>query len=221
MLHRLSVPLIVIILWTGSAPALDMENLKPRPGDLERVKKFEALKTQEGIGKAKQYESLKEGADLNRVQSLISKDKEPTPPIHIAGTQGERQKYLFFLFSKSVPDSAIESVFAQAQKLKGINFYGVLRGVDRNREVLTKIQGIKNFGEITVKVNPLIFRHVNAEAVPAFVYAQCAAPQMFRSGDCEYRMILYGDLSLIGALEKMADEDKALESIYQELKDAF
>ncbi len=104
---------------------------------------------------------------------------------------------------------------------KGINFYGVLRGVDAKREVLIKIQGIKDFGEITVKVNPLIFRNVSAEAVPAFVYALCATPQMFRSGDCEYRMILYGDLTLMGALEKMADEDNDLEGIYQELKDAF
>ncbi len=221
MLHRLSVPLIAIIWWAGSALAFDMESLKPRPEDLEQAKKFESLKTSEGMEKAKKFEGLKEGADLKRVQSLIQKGQEQAPAVNLTDAQPERQKYLFFLFSKSVPDSAIESVFAQAQKLQGINFYGVLRGVDAKREVLTKIQGIKDFGEITVKVNPLIFRNVSAETVPAFVYALCATPQMFRSGDCEYRMILYGDLTLMGVLEKMADQDNDLEGIYQELKDAF
>lgn len=107
MLHRISVPLIVLTLLTGTAFALDVEKLQPKTEDIERATK---------------YERLKGRTDLNRIHGALSKSVEHEPAANISCQQAERQKYLFFLFSKSVPDSAIESVFVQAQKLQGYQF---------------------------------------------------------------------------------------------------
>jgi hypothetical protein len=60
--------------------------------------------------------------------------------------------------------------------------------------------------------------------VPAFVFAYCPTLNRFRSKDCDYKYILYGDLSLMGALEIMAinnNQDKDINQIYEDMRNAF
>lgn len=222
MLHRISVSLVVL-LFIGTAYALDYEALKPRPGDLDRIKKFESLQSQESIEKARKYEGLKENMNLAPVipQNAGLQETERSEESFNSQINGSKEAYLFYLISKSVPSSAISNIFMQAKKLKGVNFYGVLRGVDSAREVLSKMEQMNEFNDITIKVNPLIFRNVGAEVVPAFVYAVCPPRELFRSAECEYRMIVYGDMTLLGALEKMGDHDHYLQKVYEELKNDF
>jgi len=203
---------IVFIFFITTALAIDTEQLKPKPEDIERAKKYEYLKNSHQLG----VESLPLQA-LSRGRESDANKQIPT----INSLQRQKEKYLFYLFSKSVPDETIISHISQSNKLKGINFFGVLRGVDKERKVLSKIQQIKSFDGVTVKINPLIFRHTKANMVPAFVYAFCPPKDAFRSDDCEFKMILYGDLTLIGALESMSDRDSDIEKIYKELKDVL
>jgi len=199
----------------------DIEKFMPKPEDLERVRQFESLKKQEHIESAKKYEYLKDNVNIDKVQDVaLPQNKKQTAKIDIAALQNEKQKYIFYLFSKSIPDIAVESVFNQSKKLD-INFYGVLRGIDKERVVLEKVKGIKGFEDITIKVNPLIFKAVGAEVVPAIVYAYCPPPAMFRSADCEYKYAVYGDISLMGALEVMGRHDSEVQKLYEEALSAF
>ncbi len=203
------------------AAKADIEKFMPKPEDIERVKQFESLKKQEHIESAQKYEYLKDNAAIDKVQDIaLPLNKKQTAKIDIASLQSEKQKYIFYLFSKSIPDIAVESVFMQSKKLS-INFYGVLRGIDRERVVLEKVKGIKGFEDITINVNPLIFKAVSAEVVPAFVYAYCPPPAMFRSSDCEWKYVVYGDISLMGALEVMGRHDSEAQRLYEELLNAF
>ena len=57
---------------------------------------------------------------------------------------------------------------------------------------------------IRVKINPLIFRGVGAKVVPAFVLANCdVISGVLRSKTCVYEKVIYGDVSLKFALEKL------------------
>ena len=206
MLRRISIPLTVLIMTTGIAFPLDMEKLKPKPTDLERAKK---------------YEHLKDNIAPVKISPAQGQAGNQRPAAGSTARQTAKQKYLFYLFSKSVTDSAIESIFMQAGKLKGVSFFGVLRGVDRERGVLVKIQRLKDFSGITVKVNPMIFRQTGVEMVPAFVYALCPPEETFRSAECDYRLVLYGDLTLLGALERMSEQERDLEPVCRELENAF
>jgi len=199
----------------------DIKKFMPNPEDLERVRQFESLKRQEHIENAKKYEHLKDNVNIDKVQDVaLPQNKKQTTKIDIAALQNEKQKYIFYLFSKSIPNIAVESVFNQSKKLD-INFYGVLRGIDKERVVLEKVKGIKGFEEITVKVNPLIFKAVGAQMVPAIVYAYCPPPAMFRTADCEWKYVVYGDISLLGALEVMGRHDSEAQRLYEELLNAF
>jgi type-F conjugative transfer system pilin assembly protein TrbC len=199
----------------------DIKKFMPKPEDLEKVRQFESFKRQEHIENAQKYEYLKDNVNIDKVQDIVlPQNKKQTAKIDITALQGEKQKYIFYLFSKSIPDIAVESVFNQSKKLD-INFYGVLRGIDRERAVLEKVKDIKEFEDITIKVNPLIFKAVGAQVVPAIVYAYCPPPAMFRSADCDYKYVVYGDISLMGALEVMGRHDSEAQRLYEELLNAF
>ncbi len=221
MSHWLLVS-VMVILSISPVYGVDLEKMKPKPEDIERVQKLEqSLKKPEYIEKAKQYEHLKDRVDMNKTQSAIQPQLDNQNILNNQViSQPDKQKYIFYLFSKSIPDTAIESVFIQSKKLN-VNFYGVLRGIDKEGAVLEKIKGIKGFEDITIKVNPLIFNAVGAKVVPAIVYAYCPQPQMFSSSDCDYKYIVYGDLTLMGALEIMGRHDSETQRLYEELKNAF
>lgn len=225
LLRRISISIIVFLalLCAGTSHTLDMESLKPSQEDIEKAKKYESLKGQKVDEKAKEREALKENINLDKVQEITRPDVKSSKN-SLAGelsSPGKREAYLFYLFSKSVPQSAVDSIFGQAKKLKGVNFYGVLRGIDSKRDVLKAVRETKNFGGITIKVNPLIFRFVGASMVPAFVYAQCPPKVMFRSKECDFKLVIYGDMTLMGALSMMAEKDKDIEGIYADLKNSF
>ena len=42
-----------------------------------------------------------------------------------------------------------------------------------------------------------------------------------QSAECDYRLVLYGDLTLRGALERMSEQESDLEPVYRELENAF
>ncbi len=126
--------------------------------------------------------------------------KEPLPKV-----SNSKEKVIFYLFSRSVPATTVDNVFQQAISLRGWKFYGVIRGIDK--EILSYITSLRNFRHITVKVNPLIFEGVGAQVVPAFVFAECRTVMgVLRTKDCEFKAVLYGDVSLRWALEKYEGE---------------
>jgi type-F conjugative transfer system pilin assembly protein TrbC len=186
------VAVIVLIMLTvfmiHTSAAINIEKLKPTTKDLERVKKYEYL---------------------GRQKKAFTKelDGRASVPARTGRSGTAKEGYLFYLFSKSVPDTTVDSVFEQARKLENTHFYGVVRGIDKDRDILKKIQTMKAFEGTTIKIHPLIFRAVGADKVPAFVYALCPEPAMFRAAECEYRMIVYGDISLRGALQLMIERD--------------
>ncbi|GER94865.1 hypothetical protein A45J_2631 [hot springs metagenome] len=172
------------------------------------------LPKKEDLEKASQYAKLKDKTDIHPIKEQ-EKQKEDKKQITIK--KPEKEEYIFYLFSKSVPDITLESVFNQSKKLPNINFYGVLRGIDKTHSVFEKIKNIKGFEDITIKVNPLIFKAVGAQVVPAIVYAYCPPPDMFRSAECDYQYVVYGDISLAGALEVMGEHNIRLKELSEEL----
>ncbi len=139
-------------------------------------------------------DALLTSAGQKRVWESVFKTPSPKD-------KGSKEKVIFYLFSRSVPATTVDNVFSQAKKLKGIKFYGVIRGIDR--EALHYITSLKNFGEVRIKINPLIFEKVGAEVVPAFVFAECRTVMgILRAGNCEFKAVLYGDVSLEWAVER-------------------
>ncbi len=111
----------------------------------------------------------------------------------------EKRKIIFYLFSRSVPARTVNNVFASSRKLKGFEFFGVLRGIDK--KTLEYLQNVDSFKKVRIKINPYIFEKVGAGVVPAFVYAECP-PGEFRSKLCDYKYVVYGDISLEYAMDK-------------------
>ena len=188
----------------------DFEHLKDRKVDFDAQR---LLPSEEKIKEVKEkYEHLTDydeeliesfkdamltNIKLRRVWELFF--KKPLP--QEAELKSSRSRVVFYLFSRSVPKTTVENVFSQAKKLKDYEFYGVIRGIDK--EVLGYITSIKSFSGITVKVNPLIFERVGAEVVPAFVFAECKKTMgILRTKDCDFKAVLYGDVSLKWALER-------------------
>lgn len=222
LLSRLSVSVILVISGlTCASWALDLDALTPKTKDLERVQKFEKLADPKIISGVRKFEKLRDAADLDKVNSVAHGGAGASGINRAMSVGGGRvQKYIFYLFSQSVPDVTVNSVFDQAKKLvkEDIVFYGVVRGVDGDRKILDKFRNLRSKG-IRLKINPLIFRGVGAEVVPAFVYAVCPEKNSFRSRDCDYRLVVYGDMTLAGALEKLSQGDVALEGVYKRLRD--
>jgi type-F conjugative transfer system pilin assembly protein TrbC len=225
LLYRLSISIITIFLLLLSygtpihaddrSTGPDMSALIPSQSAIqETAKKYEHL--------------LNRRADTGTLSRIANPDKDNKTPIpaleSFQSGESQRKPYIFYLFSGSVPDVAVDSVFSQSKKLP-FPFYGVIRGVDKDRKIIKKIQDVsqKERG-ITVKINPKIYKQLNAEMVPAFVFAYCPTSNRFRSKDCDYKYIIYGDMSLTGALEIMAREnsqDKDINQIYEAIRNAF
>ncbi len=218
----------------GYAGDFDFSNLAPTAEDINSVKQFESLAPQQPGEAVKQYEYLEQKTDSGQVKSYIDnqisskKDTNRKSDVIPAGASADlfanppKQPYVFYLFSGSMPDVAIGNVFIQALKLDGLNFRGVLRGVDDNQDVIRKLMGIREQAEgITIAINPLVFKYVGAQVVPAFVFAHCPTPAMFRSAECDFDYVVYGDMSLLGALEIIGRENKEAKDSYDELRNAF
>jgi type-F conjugative transfer system pilin assembly protein TrbC len=226
LLHRLSISLIALFFLllssvisihaAGRSTSPDMSVLIPNQSEIQKT--------------AKKYEHLlNRQADMKAVSRIVNPDKE-TPSQTLSAAEliqksnREKKPYIFYLFSGSVPDITVDSVFSQSERLP-CSFFGVVRGVDKDRNIIKKIQDLyREKRKVTIKINPRIYKQLNAEMVPAFVFAYCPAPSRFRSKDCDYKYILYGDLSLMGALEIMArnnNQDKDINQIYEDMRNAF
>jgi type-F conjugative transfer system pilin assembly protein TrbC len=232
LLYWLSISIIATVFFllpcyvtpihaAGRSAGPDMSVLVPCQSEIQKT--------------AKKYEHLLNGqADMEAISRIANPDKETQTQMlpavkslqdSIQERESQKRKpYIFYLFSGSVPDVAVDSVFAQSRRLP-CPFFGVIRGVDKDRNIIKKIQDLyQKERDVTVKINPRIYRQLNAEMVPAFVFAYCPTPSRFRSKECEYKYILYGDMSLMGALEIMAREntqDKDINQIYEAIRNAF
>jgi len=234
LLYRLSISVITIVLFLLSYyispvhPAdrkdatPDLSVLVPSKTDIQKTaEKYEHLLLPRADIEA--VSRIANPADKNTQTQMLPAVKSLQESIQ-EGTAEKRTPYIFYLFSASVPDVAVDSVFSQASKLP-FPFFGVIRGVDNNKKILQKLENLPHRENgFTVKINPRIYKQVKAEMVPAFVFAYCPTPSRFRSKDCDYKYILYGDMSLTGALEIMAREnsqDKDINQIYEAMRNAF
>jgi hypothetical protein len=176
---------------------IDTKTLLPSEEKLREVKeRYKHLGEWNSEKVDKLKEALLTSAGQQRIWNMFFK----TPPPSV-----KKERVIFYLFSRSVPRATVENVFSYAKNLKDWRFYGVIRGIDK--EVLSYITSLKNFRHITVKVNPLIFEKVGAEVVPAFVFAECKVVMgILRTKHCEFKAVLYGDVSLRWALERYEGE---------------
>ncbi len=174
---------------------IDVDKLLPSEGEIKRVRerykhlgKFDQEKTQKLI------DALLTSAGQQRIWEMFF--NRPMPQ-----KAQEPARVIFYLFSRSVPSTTVGNVFRQAKKIKGYEFYGVVRGIDK--KLLSYLTSLKEFQGITVKINPLIFEKVGAEVVPAFVFAECKKTMgILRTKDCDFKAVLYGDVSLKWAIER-------------------
>ncbi|HID04970.1 MAG TPA: hypothetical protein EYP20_04100 [Aigarchaeota archaeon] len=178
---------------------IDTGNLLPSEEKIREVKeRYKHL----GEYSGEEIEGLRDALLTSAGQQRVWKIFFSTPP---PSEENSKKETIFYLFSRSVPRATVDNVFRWAKNLKDWKFYGVIRGIDK--EILSYITSLKNFRHITIKVNPLIFEKVGAEVVPAFVFAECKMIMgVLRTGDCEFKAVLYGDVSLKWALEKYKGE---------------
>ena len=174
---------------------IDTGNLLPSEDKIREVKeRYKHLGEFSGQEVDRLMDALLSAASQQRIWEMFFK----TPPLL---GESSKKKVIFYLFSRSVPRATVDNVFRQAKNLKDWKFYGVIRGIDR--EILSYITSLKNFRHVSVKVNPLIFEKVGAEVVPAFVFAECKTTMgVVRTKDCDFKAVLYGDVSLKWALER-------------------
>lgn len=214
------------VFWKEQDLKTDYSHLVDRAKDKETIEKYSSLVKEEYLKDVKKYEYLKENVDMAKVQDVVNKnktniDREKLKEIF---KQRESTKVLsiFYLFSQSVPDSIVDTVFLTAKKLpQDVAFYGVLRGIDRDRKILQKLMNMQNFPEIEIKIHPFIFRELHVERVPAVVFGYCPPSEMFEFEKCDLNYIIYGDISLKGALELVADKDEAVRKLYKKIKNDF
>ncbi len=192
-----------------SPEVLNLRKLRPSEEQMIKVKrKFEHLKEKRADRKTlEELVNLNPGAySTEEILDLFRKYQLKLDLKAFTRRREGTRKIIFYLFSRSVPARTTDSVFSQAGKLpKGIEFYGVLTGIDR--KTLTYLRKLKSFGAVRIKINPYIFEKAGAGVVPAFVYAECPEGE-FRSRLCEYRYVLYGDVPLGYALEKFLEKER-------------
>lgn len=164
------------------------------------------------------FEKMKDRVDLDSLFKMFKVDSSGNIDFSALKTsKGEKERILFFLFSLSVPEQTVENVFSAAKDItekEKVYFYGVLRGLNRkgSRPVEARIWAYlsrvneKAGGDIRVKVNPEMFKALKVNFVPAYVLADCPVTAgIIRSKGCEYRGILYGDVSPYFAVEKFKE----------------
>jgi len=131
------------------------------------------------------------------------------------GENKRKKNLIFYLFSTTVPKQTIVNVFESARKYEDLQLHGVIRGLNRKGKKPVE-KYIWNFindinekvgGNITVKINPVIFRKAEVNLVPAFVLAECDYRPygIIRSNECEYMAVIYGDISLEFVVEKFKE----------------
>lgn len=179
------------------------EMLMVKPENLKEVEKYKNLK--ENKADVSKYKELGKNINLKLLENIYGKNWLDIR-LKLEGNP-EKKNLIFYLFSTSVPIQTVKNVFLASQKYKDLEFYGVLRGINKKTwKYLNSMD--KAMNNMTVKVNPLIFRAVDAKVVPAFVIAECPNRPygIIRSKYCKFKAVLYGDVSLDFAIEKFKEE---------------
>lgn len=139
----------------------------------------------------------------------------------------ERQAYLLYFFSESVPYHSYASFLASVDKL------------NRSGHEVKTIQYLRGFGEdfksymfnlhgmqeqrgmfkrtVKIKLHPKRFGELGIEKVPAVAYAECGASPY---QDCDIKYLMRGDASLEQMLDLMAQEDQQYEQWAHDLRGA-
>jgi len=188
---------------TEKKQKVDEEMLMVKPENLKEVEKFKSLT--ENKADVSEYKKLGENVNLKLLENIYGKNWLDIR-LKLEG-KPEKKNLIFYLFSTSVPMQTVKNVFLASQKYENLEFYGVLRGISKKTwKYLNSLD--KAMNNMTVKVNPLIFKAVNAEVVPAFVIAECPERPygIIRSKSCKFKAVLYGDVSLDFAVEKFKEE---------------
>ncbi|GAB5047556.1 TrbC family F-type conjugative pilus assembly protein [Thermodesulfovibrio sp. TK110] len=202
----------------------EFEQLVDKQKTQEVEDKYSSLFQEKYIEEAKKYEKLKENMNLQEIQRLKSKQSNKEIDLKEVIKKKENDKVLsiFYLFSYSVPDTVLDTVFLSAKKLpKSVAFYGILRGIDKDKKILQKLTMLKNFEEIEIKIHPFIFRKLDTQRVPAIVFAKCPPSDIFEYEQCDWKYVLYGDISLVSALEIVSEKDIEIKKVYETVKNAF
>ncbi|ACO04995.1 hypothetical protein PERMA_A0022 (plasmid) [Persephonella marina EX-H1] len=188
---------------TEKKQKVDEEMLMVKPENLKEVGKFKSLT--ENKADVSEYKKLGENVNLKLLENIYGKNWLDIR-LKLEG-KPEKKNLIFYLFSTSVPMQTVKNVFLASQKYENLEFYGVLRGISKKTwKYLNSLDEAMN--NMTVKVNPLIFKAVDAEVVPAFVIAECPERPygIIRSKSCKFKAVLYGDVSLDFAVEKFKEE---------------
>lgn len=205
MLLRISIS-VALLLFSVTSFAKDYDFLLPSKETVRSVEeKFSSLKNSSAdISDFEKFVDNESFTQVLKKFGSLSSLKENWWLKAYREKQGRRRKVLFYLFSSTVPDRSVRNVLSQVKYLpRGLDFFPVLRGIP-SLDYLRKMKTWKEMVGIRVKINPLIFRDVGAKVVPAFVLANCdVISGVLRSKTCVYEKVIYGDVSLRFALEKL------------------
>ena len=153
---------------------------------------------------------------------------------------------IYIFISSSIPLSTLRNYAKDMDTIRGPNIVMIMRGFIGGmkkikptlgfiHDVITKDRGCE-VGEdceafnVSVYVDPLLFRRYSISSVPAIVYAKGvsirdagASEGLNDNADIGDEYIAYGDVSLSHALEKVKLEDRGqgLERVLKKLKGGY
>jgi len=193
---------------------VDTNKLLPSEEQMKQAEKYKDLtKNQKDVSK---YQELGNKIDWDKITKIYGSNYlEMQMKINqMLQSKNEKKQVVFYLISTSMPKETIINVIQTAKK-ENVELYPVLRGLNRKgykpveRFIFEWVNDLNNQigGGIRVKVNPIIFNEVQANVVPAFVLADC--PERYfgiiRSKSCQFKAVLYGDVSLDFAIERFKE----------------
>jgi len=208
----------------------------------QALQKF--LQTKPKAEQKKDYFLEKYNIDISTIKSEEDLYNIPLEVIKSIALNGDLDKFInaintskkvlhiLYLFSSSMPEQAVSNIFQQYEKVhqyfNEVKFYAVMTGVDieikdrQGYKFFDEIFKKKQFENIHVKINPYIFKMNNVKKVPAFLVANCSNDEL-RSDECEFKYIVYGDMTLLHALEIIKDKtgDKEISDIYYTIRQEF
>lgn len=203
MLCRFSISLILAASISSYAADLNNSKLLPTKTQIQSAQKKFGELNKTDPSKVKQFEKLN-NPDLTKMQELF-KNQRISGYANLQNTSNAKKTtgIIFYLFSKTVPDYTVKNVFKDSKNIPSrYQFNGVLRGLDKDG--LKKLEEWQEISDVTVKINPIIFDEAKVNTVPAFVYAECnTTTPILRTNSCVFKKVLFGDVSLEFALEKM------------------
>lgn len=219
MLHWISISLIIVFSFAFAFAITDKEKeyIEKNQSTIESVKsKYEGLKMPKDIDVEKYKELEKNKSDIEKYKAFGNVDLKALEGLfknknwldyNLELKSDEKKNLIFYLFSTSVPSQTVKNVFLASKKYKTLEFYGVIRGISKKTWEYLQSLDEKAIEDISIKINPNIFRYAEVKVVPAFVLAECNDRPMgiIRSSSCSFKAVIYGDVSLDFAIEKFKE----------------